>query len=297
MTTEYAKIRIELAMEEYKTLRAEILILAQNRTNIIIWGFAGLITLLSLSFTIFASSANLLNQPPQTQTQQPQQLPTSSKPLTSGKQLPQDSQEIIKNELERRRILSASILIIIVPFSCAYITQAWADNALHIIEIGNYIATNLEVKINLIYLPKIDGAPGVNNNNHLEPEDFVKPLTWEMYMSSTDFSEESFWLFIIPNGFITCLSVLAGFYIIFAALNPFILIGGLIPLIMYFVSVLRVMSKVKQLRETTYISHCRSFLEPCSLEIDKPNFDPKSWKRPARDSIFIKWRTVFLIKT
>lgn len=133
---------IDVALEEYKTLRAEILMLQQNCNNLLVFGFAAVVTLIGIALT-----------------------PLSKVPIQEAKTTPANQTEINNNDRVTSNIPSAIILCAIVPLSCGCLTIAWLTNHRKTYWIGTHIANKIEKKINHTYLEL---------KNETE-----KPLTWE----------------------------------------------------------------------------------------------------------------------
>ena len=210
---------IDVCMEEYKTLRTEILQTVQNRTNVIVFGGALVLTLLGIGISPIA------NLPIMKETTTVTRIPTDTttiettkgeKETTKGETTRKtishpkgDSSHEIKQENKpssstlvikekaiatetispqnfyatpiERRIPSAIILGIIVPASCGLIIYLVYANNSQIAATGRYIATNIEPKINDLYFNNLPGGQ--------------KPIVWETYMQTLQFGpEEGNWV-------------------------------------------------------------------------------------------------------
>ncbi len=174
---------IDVCMEEYKTLRTEISQTIQNRTNVIVFGGALVLTLLGIGISpianlpIMKDTTTVTRIPTDTTTIEKRtgntikQTISHSKADSNHTNQEKNSGLVIKEkdtETEtisrqnfydipiERRIPSAIILGIIVPASCILIILLVNGNTYLIVRIGRYIATNIEPKINdytlIIYL-------------------------------------------------------------------------------------------------------------------------------------------------
>lgn len=190
---------IDVCMEEYKTLRTEILQTVQNRTNVIVFGGGLVLTLLGIGISPIA------NLPIMKETTTVTRIPTDTTTIEkrTGNTIKQTishskadsnhtSQEtkinsglVIKEkvttteEISRqnfydipieRRIPSAIILGIIVPASCILIILLVNGNTYIMFIISRYIATNIEPKINDLYFNNLPSGQ--------------KPIVWESYMQT-----------------------------------------------------------------------------------------------------------------
>ncbi len=222
---------IDVCMEEYKTLRTEILQTGQNRTNVIVFGGALVLTLLGIGISPIA------NLPIMKETTTVTRIPTDTTRIekktgntikqtishpkrdnshtnqetnsTSGlviKEKETETETISRQNFYdipiERRIPSAIILGIIVPASCILIILLVHGNTYLIVRIGRYIATNIEPKINDLYF------------NNLP--DGQKPIVWESYMQTLKFeAEENDWVTVVFGG----IALVANVGSIFSAFN------------------------------------------------------------------------------
>ena len=193
---------IDVALEEYKTLRAEIHQNRQNGINVVVFGGALVATLLglgvtSLSFIPTTTKTTAITGKSSTQTRTKTTTKTekslSKKPKTTEQENKQTTetikpfgQETVTTTIQPinedkgikefqdipiyRRLPSGIILGIFVPLSCAFIMLLWISSERGNLFIGRYIAINIEAKINYLYF------------NDLPPSS--KPLTWENYMQT-----------------------------------------------------------------------------------------------------------------
>ena len=219
---------IDVCMEEYKTLRTEILQTVQNRTNVIVFGGALVLTLLGIGISPIA------NLPIMKETTTVTRIPTDtitiekrtgntikqtiSHPKADSNHTNQEKNSglVIKEkdtETEtisrqsfydipiERRIPSAIILGIIVPASCILIILLVHGNTYLIVRIGRYIATNIEPKINDLYFNNLPSGQ--------------KPIIWESYMQTLKTeAEENTWVMVVFGG-IALVANIGGIFSIF----------------------------------------------------------------------------------
>jgi hypothetical protein len=201
---------IDVCMEEYKTLRTQILQTIQNRTNVIVFGGGLVLTLLGIGISpianlpIMKETTTVTRIPTDTTTIEKKTgntikqtishpkgdssheiKPKNSKPTSSTLVIKEQdtATETISPQKQdfydipiARRIPSAIILGIIVPASCRLIIFLVNASNHQIVRIGRYIATNIEPKINDLYF---NNLPGVQ-----------KPIVWETYMQTLRFGPE-----------------------------------------------------------------------------------------------------------
>lgn len=206
---------IDVCMEEYKTLRAEILQTIQNRTNVIVFGGGLVLTLVGIGISPIA------NLPIMKETTTVTRIPTDTTTIetTKGKKtttigettrktishpkgdVSHENQQtkstlVVKEKGTatetiskqgfydipiERRLASAIILGIIVPTSCGLIIFLVNANTHQVVRIGRYIATNIEPKINDLYFNNLPSRQ--------------KPIVWETYMQTLRFGpEEGKWV-------------------------------------------------------------------------------------------------------
>jgi len=254
---------IDVALEEYKTLRVEILQAIQNRTNVIIFGGALVATLIGIGVTSLANIPTTTKTIATTQKSSTQTInsgvtiteETTKKDITvpnRPKTTEQESKKIVRPQTTEkiqplgteteittiqpmnkgkviqgfqdspmyRRLPSAIVLGIVVPISCGCIVYFWFNATKMTLVIGRYIATNVEPKINYLYL------------NNLP--DLSKPLTWENYMQTINFGlEESWWVF----GFFCGIGIVgagAAFFIVGWEVKLYIIIQVILFVIVFF---------------------------------------------------------------
>ncbi|TRT47278.1 MAG: hypothetical protein EWV85_18325 [Microcystis aeruginosa Ma_QC_C_20070703_M131] len=231
---------IDVCMEEYKTLRTEILQTIQNRTNVIVFGGALVLTLLGIGISPIA------NLPIMKETTTITRIPTNTttiettkgeKKTTKGettqttishpkgdssheiKQKNSDTTSstlVIKEkdtETEtisrqnfydipiERRITSAIILGIIVPASCGLIILLVNGNTYIMFIISRYIATNIEPKINDLYFNNLPSGQ--------------KPIVWESYMQTLKTQREEDNSVTVVFGGIALVANIGGIFSIF----------------------------------------------------------------------------------
>lgn len=231
---------IDVCMEEYKTLRTEILQTVQNRTNVIVFGGALVLTLLGIGISPIA------NLPIMKETTTVTRIPTNTttiettkgeKKTTKGettqttishpkgdssheiKQKNSDTTSstlVIKEkdtETEtisrqnfydipiERRIPSAIILGIIVPASCGLIILLVNGNTYIMFIISRYIATNIEPKINDLYFNNLPSGQ--------------KPIVWESYMQTLKTQREEDNSVTVVFGGIALVANIGGIFSIF----------------------------------------------------------------------------------
>ncbi|TRV42952.1 MAG: hypothetical protein EWV53_22285 [Microcystis panniformis Mp_MB_F_20051200_S9] len=220
---------IDVCMEEYKTLRTEILQTIQNRTNVIVFGGALVLTLLGIGISPIA------NLPIMKETTTVTRIPTDittiekktgntikqtiSHPKADSNHTNQETNSTLvikekETETEtisrqnfydipiERRIPSAIILGIIVPASCILIILLVHGSTYLIVRIGRYIATNIEPKINDLYFNNLPSGQ--------------KPIVWESYMQTFKIeAEENNWVTVV-FGSIALVANVGG---IFSAVN------------------------------------------------------------------------------
>ena len=188
---------IDVCMEEYKILRTEILQTGQNRTNVIVFGGALVLTLLGIGISpianlpIMKETTTVTRIPTDTTTIEKKTgntiKQTISHPKADSNHTNQEKNSglVIKEkdtETEtisrqnfydipiERRIPSAIILGIIVPASCGLIILLVNGNTYIMFIISRYIATNIEPKINDLYFNNLPSGQ--------------KPIVWESYMQT-----------------------------------------------------------------------------------------------------------------
>ncbi|TRU82067.1 MAG: hypothetical protein EWV76_01140 [Microcystis novacekii Mn_MB_F_20050700_S1] len=251
---------IDVCMEEYKTLRTQILQTIQNRTNVIVFGGALVLTLLGIGISPIA------NLPIMKETTTVTRIPTDTttntittkiekKTLNITEQTISQSQShpegdsnhtnqetnspsglVIKEKATatekispqnfydipiERRIPSAIILGIIVPVSCGLIIYLVYANNSQIAATGRYIATNIEPKINDLYFNNLPGGQ--------------KPIVWETYMQTLQFGpEEGNWVTVVFGGIALVANVGGIFSAVNILNNMFFLAILLVPLIIIF---------------------------------------------------------------
>ena len=220
---------IDVCMEEYKILRTEILQTGQNRTNVIVFGGALVLTLLGIGISPIA------NLPIMKETTTVTRIPTDtttiekkigntikqtiSHPKADSNHTNQETNSTLvikekETETEKisrqnfydipieRRIPSAIILGIIVPASCILIILLVHGNTYLIVRIGRYIATNIEPKINDLYFNNLPSGQ--------------KPIVWESYMQTLKTeAEENNWVTVVFGG----IALVANVGGIFSAVN------------------------------------------------------------------------------
>jgi hypothetical protein len=220
---------IDVCMEEYKTLRTEISQTIQNRTNVIVFGGALVLTLLGIGISpianlpIMKETTTVTRIPTDTTTIEKKTgntiKQTISHPKADSNHTNQETNSTLvikekETETEKisrqnfydipieRRIPSAIILGIIVPASCILIILLVHGNTYLIVRIGRYIATNIEPKINDLYF------------NNLP--DGQKPIVWESYMQTLKIeAEENNWVTVVFGG----IALVANVGGIFSAVN------------------------------------------------------------------------------
>jgi len=219
---------IDVCMEEYKTLRTEILQTVQNRTNVIVFGGALVLTLLGIGISpianlpIMKETTTVTRIPTDTTTIEKRTgntiKQTISHPKADSNHTNQEKNSglVIKEkdtETEtisrqsfydipiERRIPSAIILGIIVPASCILIILLVHGNTYLIVRIGRYIATNIEPKINDLYFNNLPSGQ--------------KPIIWESYMQTLKTeAEENTWVMVVFGG-IALVANIGGIFSIF----------------------------------------------------------------------------------
>ncbi len=212
---------IDVCMEEYKTLRTEILQTIQNRTNVIVFGGALVLTLLGIGISpianlpIMKETTTITRIPTNTTTiettkgekkttkgettqttishpkgdssheiKPKNSKPTSSTSVIKEKDTVTATETISPQKYDipiERRIPSVIILGIMVPASCGLIIFLVNASNHQVVRIGRYIATNIEPKINDLYFNNLPVAQ--------------KPIVWETYMQTLRFGpEEGTWI-------------------------------------------------------------------------------------------------------
>ncbi|CCI37846.1 hypothetical protein [Microcystis aeruginosa] len=219
---------IDVCMEEYKTLRTEILQTVQNRTNVIVFGGGLVLTLLGIGISpianlpIMKETTTVTRIPTDTTTIEKRtgntikQTISHSKADSNHTNQEKNSGLVIKEkdtETEtisrqnfydipiERRIPSAIILGIMVPASCILIILLVNGNTYLIVRIGRYIATNIEPKINDLYFNNLPSGQ--------------KPIIWESYMQTLKTeAEENDWVTVVFGG-IALVANIGGIFSIF----------------------------------------------------------------------------------
>jgi hypothetical protein len=256
---------IDVCMEEYKILRTEILQTGQNRTNVIVFGGALVLTLLGIGISPIA------NLPIMKETTTVTRIPTDtttiekkigntikqtiSHPKADSNHTNQETNSTLvikekETETEKisrqnfydipieRRIPSAIILGIIVPASCILIILLVHGNTHLIVRIGRYIATNIEPKINDLYFNNLPSGQ--------------KPIVWESYMQTLKIEvEENDWVTVVFGG-IALVANVGGIFSVVNILNnivfsPILLVS--LGTIIFIVLRLKTGNKFIQLRD------------------------------------------------
>ncbi|GCL47153.1 hypothetical protein [Microcystis aeruginosa] len=219
---------IDVCMEEYKTLRTEILQTIQNRTNVIVFGGGLVLTLLGIGISPIA------NLPIMKETTTVTRIPTDtitiekrtgntikqtiSHPKADSNHTNQEKNSglVIKEkdtETEtisrqnfydipiERRIPSAIILGIIVPASYGLIILLVNGNTYIMFIISRYIATNIEPKINDLYFNNLPSGQ--------------KPIVWESYMQTLKTQREEDNSVTVVFGGIALVANIGGIFSIF----------------------------------------------------------------------------------
>ena len=223
---------IDVCMEEYKTLRTEILQTVQNRSNVIVFGGGLVLTLLGIGISpianlpIMKETTTVTRIPTDTTTIEKKTgntiKQTISHPKADSNHTNQETNStlVIKEKdtaTEKispqnfyaipieRRIPSAIILGIIVPVSCGLIIFLVKASNHQVVIIGRYIATNIEPKINDLYFNNLPGGQ--------------KPIVWETYMQTLRFGpEEGHWVTVVFGG-IALVANVGGIFSLFNILN------------------------------------------------------------------------------
>lgn len=224
---------IDVCMEEYKTLRTEILQTVQNRTNVIVFGGALVLTLLGIGISpianlpIMKETTTITRIPTNTTTIETTKGETTQTTIShpkgdSSHEIKQKNSDTTSSTLVikekdtetetisrqnfydipiERRIPSAIILGIIVPASCILIILLVHANTYLIVRIGRYIATNIEPKINDLYFNNLPSGQ--------------KPIIWESYMQTLKTeAEENDWVTVVFGG-IALVANIGGIFSIF----------------------------------------------------------------------------------
>ena len=219
---------IDVCMEEYKTLRTEILQTVQNRTNVIVFGGALVLTLLGIGISpianlpIMKETTTITRIPTNTTTIEKRtgntikQTISHSKADSNHTNQEKNSGLVIKEkdtETEtisrqnfydipiERRIPSAIILGIIVPASCGLIILLVNGNTYIMFIISRYIATNIEPKINDLYFNNLPSGQ--------------KPIVWESYMQTLKTQREEDNSVTVVFGGIALVANIGGIFSIF----------------------------------------------------------------------------------
>lgn len=195
---------IDVCMEEYKTLRTEILQTVQNRSNVIVFGGGLVLTLLGIGISPIANLPIMKETTTVTETpnhrvehKRTDQVENNirkvettwiTEPTSKGnlviKEKDTATETISPQKYDipiERRIPSAIILGIMVPASCGLIIFLVNASNHQVVRIGRYIATNIEPKINDLYFNNLPVAQ--------------KPIVWETYMQTLRFGpEEGTWI-------------------------------------------------------------------------------------------------------
>jgi hypothetical protein len=256
---------IDVCMEEYKTLRTEISQTIQNRTNVIVFGGALVLTLLGIGISpianlpIMKETTTVTRIPTDTTTIEKKTgntiKQTISHPKADSNHTNQEKNSglVIKEkdtETEtisrqnfydipiERRIPSAIILGIIVPASCILIILLVHGNTYLILRIGRYIATNIEPKINDLYFNNLPSGQ--------------KPIVWESYMQTLKTErEEDNWVTVVFGG-IALVANVGGIFSVVNILNNIVSLAILIVslgTIIFIVLRLKTGNKFIQLRD------------------------------------------------
>ena len=195
---------IDVCMEEYKTLRTEILQTVQNRSNVIVFGGGLVLTLLGIGISPIANLPIMKETTTVTETpnhrvehKRTDQVENNIRKVeTTWITEPTSKGNLVIKEKDtatetispqkygipiERRIPSAIILGIMVPASCGLIIFLVNASNHQVVRIGRYIATNIEPKINDLYFNNLPVAQ--------------KPIVWETYMQTLRFGpEEGTWI-------------------------------------------------------------------------------------------------------
>jgi hypothetical protein len=264
-------------MEEYKTLRTEILQTIQNRTNVIVFGGGLVLTLLGIGISpianlpIMKETTTVTRIPTDTTTiektrekttekttptiTQKRTQTTISHPKGDSNHTNQETNSILvikekETETEKisqqnfydipieRRIPSAIILGIIVPASCLLIILLVNGNTYIMFIISRYIATNIEPKINDLYFNNLPSGQ--------------KPIVWESYMQTLKTErEENNWVTVVFGG-IALVANVGGIFSVVNILNnivfsPILLVS--LGIIIFIVVILKTGNQIIQLRD------------------------------------------------
>jgi uncharacterized membrane protein YesL len=229
---------IDVCMEEYKTLTTEISQTIQNRTNVIVFGGALVLTLLGIGISPIA------NLPIMKETTTVTRIPTDTTTISGLviKEKDTATETISRQNFYdipiERRIPSAIILGIIVPASCILIILLVHGNTYLILRIGRYIATNIEPKINDLYFNNLPSGQ--------------KPIVWESYMQTLKTErEEDNWVTVVFGG-IALVANVGGIFSVVNILNNIVSLAILIVslgTIIFIVLRLKTGNKFIQLRD------------------------------------------------
>jgi hypothetical protein len=267
---------IDVCMEEYKTLRTEILQTVQNRSNVIVFGGGLVLTLLGIGISpianlpIMKETTTITRIPTNTTTTETTKgekkttkgettqttishpkgdssheiKPKNSKPTSSTlviKEKDTATETISPQKYGipiERRIPSAIILGIMVPASCGLIIFLVNASNHQVVRIGRYIATNIEPKINDLYFNNLPVAQ--------------KPIVWETYMQTLRFGpEENNWVTVVFGG-IALVANVGGIFSVVNILNnivfsPILLVS--LGIIIFIVVRLKTGNQIIQLRD------------------------------------------------
>lgn len=205
---DFNKKAIDIALEEYKALRQEIILLIQQRGQLLTVGFAAVVTVAGIGLTSIANlpkteittktTQEFTSQSQSNPTPTPQPIttevlitevtnldPNTNKPIENSKTrtkttkttvtnkplISQDRKEIDPSSFSiEPKLIPAIIFGIIIPISCLFIIFLWNGYAYRTAQIGRYISENIEIKINRHYFAEFLTK--------------YKPMSWETYMQS-----------------------------------------------------------------------------------------------------------------
>jgi hypothetical protein len=252
---------IDVCMEEYKTLRTEILQTVQNRSNVIVFGGGLVLTLLGIGISPIANLPIMKETTTVTETpnhrvehKRTDQVENNirkvettwiTEPTSKGnlviKEKDTATETISPQKYDipiERRIPSAIILGIMVPASCGLIIFLVNASNHQVVRIGRYIATNIEPKINDLYFNNLPVAQ--------------KPIVWETYMQTLRFGpEENNWVTVVFGG-IALVANVGGIFSVVNILNnivfsPILLVS--LGIIIFIVVRLKTGNQIIQLRD------------------------------------------------
>ncbi len=212
---------IDIILQEYETLRTEILNIFQNRTQLIILGLAAIFTLVGLGLaplTDFLTTDQItLNHPVSITVKETK----NSNNILEFDITPKGEKKlVIEKTIKENKIYGAAIPSIIIfswiiPLASIYIMYSYLNWTQQITIISEYISHNIEKK--LLQLNVNNPKSRLRKKPSKRTQFLVTPLSWETYMKTGIRSNDTagFLLIFTLFSMITILSIFAGVVILY----------------------------------------------------------------------------------